>query len=424
MKKTLVPFIFIFICLLVNSGCEDRSTSSPYQPELAIVYPGDGDEIGDSVTVRASAGELQNVISVDFYADGSFIASDSSSPYRFFWSTHQVDANQSHELYVKATTVDSAYYSDTITVTIELASGLLQLSEHDIVGNAVTVALDAVNGVLYAASSGEGVKLYDVSNPYNIAFIANIAITGNSALGITHSGNFVFIAEGTGGVSAWDVSDTKDPQFLDIYDTPGNAVNVEYDNTKGIVYCADTEALQVVGFNEANGQLTPLARLNYTSAVNALALNGDYIHLAVADGIKVVDVSNPSNPSFTGGNYSTDTRVKGIASIGSEDYIAEGAGGIAILSIVSPDNLEFIADYNSPPDAAEDVAIESISGGKIVYIADGAEGLTVARYTESSDDIEALDQFDTQGSFNDIIFNDGLLYAADRNSLRIMRFVE
>lgn len=425
MKYPISILAISLIVAMIVTACDDRSTSPSNETGVRILYPKTGASIGDSITVKVTVGEIMGVRRVDLFIDDDSTFSDSLYPYEFFWGTYNVAAGENHDIFAKALTSDTSYFSDTISVFIDLASGFHLLSEFQITaGSALAVTYDENSRYLFAAVSYEGVEIYDISNPYVPEFIITINTNG-TAVAVETWRNYLFIAEGGDGISLWDISDVSSPDTIDSYDTPGDAVNLVFDPSDSTLYAADYEAVQIVQFDD-DFKMVPAARLASATAVLDVALNGDYLHLGTADGLRIVDVSDPQNPQYVqGGIFQTTTSVFGIDSDGNFDYLARGNGGITLISVDNVLSPEFAADFNTPGQA---LAIAFQSGGSpdVLFTAEGNKG--VASYEFAEDDsarITALHQFETEGYYAyDIIYESGLILVADDSKVLILRHVE
>ena len=423
MKKNIFIILLGLSILSLISGCGEQTTAPTMENIVSIIAPKDGSVIGDSVTVAISIDGLQGVERVDIYIDGDSIFSDSTPPYQFFWSTHNVQPNAEHYLQAVAFLPDTTYASDTTTVMVQLQSGIHQLSEYQVNGKAVALAIDGNSHYLFSADSDDGVAVFDISNPYSPVFVSNIDISG-SAVAVDCWGGYLFIAEGRNGVTAVDVSNPYSPIFLDSYDTPGEALNLSFDATDSVLYVADDNTLQIIELDD-NFNLIPFSQLDMQLSIYDVTIDSDYAHLGVTEGVRIVDISDPANPSFVqGGVYYTQTPVIRISSFQLRDYLSLGADGIAVLSTADVSAPTFRADFSTSGYAGA-VAYRQGGASDILFVADGSEGILALRYVEGdSSTLYSITEYDTQGSVNDIIYRDGLIYIADDIRIAIFRFVE
>jgi hypothetical protein len=76
---------------------------------------------------------------------------------------------------------------------------------------------------------------------------------------------------------------------------------------------------------------------------------GDYAYCAFANGLVVVNVSNPANPSFVSQLYFTGGGDgKGLFVKDSYVYLADGDSGLKIIDVNDPANPNLVGSYDTP----------------------------------------------------------------------------
>lgn len=86
-------------------------------PSVNFTTPESGSLVSGAVSVSIAASDNTGVSKVEFYLDGTLVASTSSQPFTFYWDTKNV-SNGSHQLTAKAYDTASNASSATITVTV------------------------------------------------------------------------------------------------------------------------------------------------------------------------------------------------------------------------------------------------------------------------------------------------------------------
>lgn len=86
-------------------------------PSVVITAPDNGQLVSGQITVDASASDNQEVASVDLYVDGQLLATDTNSPYLFYWDTTEVDSG-AHVL--QATAADDSGNTATDEIGVEV----------------------------------------------------------------------------------------------------------------------------------------------------------------------------------------------------------------------------------------------------------------------------------------------------------------
>jgi hypothetical protein len=103
---------------VLASSSTGGGTTDTTAPTTSLTAPTNGSSVSGTTTVTASASDAVGVTKVDFYLDGSLVASDTTSPYSFGWTT-TASSNGSHNLFTKAyDAAGNVGTSSTVTVTV------------------------------------------------------------------------------------------------------------------------------------------------------------------------------------------------------------------------------------------------------------------------------------------------------------------
>ena len=207
-----------------------------------------------------------------------------------------------------------------------------------------------VRGNLVYVTSGSGtarLQIVDISSPASPAPLGNVGMTGPSGLAIT--GGYALVADGSAGLRVVDVSNPSNPIIVGT-GTPisGSLSRVA---VKGdYAYAASGSGMQifdisdptkpvVVGFMDTDGLST-----------NDVALRGTYAYMAdgtyfQANGLKVIDVSNPALP-FQVGKSSVGMTMWRVALSGDYAYVSDNNPISGLFAInINPSSASFLAHY-------------------------------------------------------------------------------
>ena len=112
-----------------------------------------------------------------------------------------------------------------------------------------------------------------------------------------------------------------------------------------------------------------------------LAFQGGYFQfpalvlpaIALASGLRVVDVSDPLAPTTVGGVYLPGTSAR-VAVSGSRACVAAGGGGLHVLDVSDPTSPRPFGVY---PTSAEARGVALSRDGRFAYVANAGDGLLV-----------------------------------------------
>lgn len=170
-----------FVVIGTGDGGDDTTA-----PSVSITSPSDGETVSGSITVTADASDDTGVAQVDFYLDGSLVASDTTSPYEWTWDT-TTTFDGSHSL--DATAIDDAGnegFSDVVEVTVDNST------------DSADITLSAngykVQGVQHADLSWDGATSTDVDVYRDGSLITTTANDGfhTDNIGNRGGGSYVY----------------------------------------------------------------------------------------------------------------------------------------------------------------------------------------------------------------------------------------
>jgi len=261
-----------------------------------------------------------------------------------------------------------------------------------------------------ALSLGLLVTVGVACDDYAISPVALIgtADTPGAALGVTVSGDYAYITDGTSGLQVIDISDPTAPSITGTYDTTGIAYRSVASGST-IYVAGHSSGLQILDVSTPD---SPSLTGTYDTAGAAMdvAVAGNYAYVAdYGDGLKIVDISDPANPALEG-SYDTSGYAYGVAVAGNYAYIADYESGLQIIDVSDPANPSLAGTYDTP-NLARDVVIS----GTDAYVADQASGLVIISVSTPAAPV-LRGTCDTSGSAFSLELAGGFAYVADSSA--------
>ncbi len=225
-------------------------------------------------------------------------------------------------------------------------------------------AVAVLNGYAYVASGGDGLRVFDVSNPAAPTQVGQVATT--DARDVVVNGRYAYVADGAAGLRVISILDPTNPSILNTLAT-SNANGV-YVHTNRAYVADGSSGLRIVNITtpSAPALLGSLA----TTDARAAFVSGSYAYVADgSSGLRIIDVSAPASPvlrSTTATTYALDIAVSGKSA-----FVADGAGGLRIFNVANPTAPGVRGQFATPN--ARGVSV--LAG--IAYLADGAGGLRI-----------------------------------------------
>ena len=194
----------------------------------------------------------------------------------------------------------------------------------------------------YAYTYSSGLKVIDVSNPASPSLAYNGTISSSGAGGIYIRGNYAYIGVGS-ALQTYDISNPTSPHLVSSLSTtaPLNANNNGITGSGNFLYAAgDSATAGLMVFSLANPAAPALAK-NVTTSVGerSVVVQGKYAYVGSAgeSGMRVYDVSDPTNPSllYSGGPSGSGDPAY-MVSVSGHILYNEAYGCFVVTDITTP----------------------------------------------------------------------------------------
>jgi|GEM_PF-6873341 len=200
----------------------------------------------------------------------------------------------------------------------------------------------------------------------------------NQAFGVDVEGNYAYISDGLGGDTfrILDVSNPAVPVLMG-----GLALGSDtraVDTVGDFAFVAVANGLRVINVSNKNApvQVAELGTADGLSGYGSdVLVVGTTAYLASGD-VFAIDVSDPLNPALIGNSSTSNATALSVGSSPTTLYVAEYPGGVRRLDVTDPTNPNPVAYFATPGGAIEIDAVEDL-----VYVADQAAGLTVVDFS-------------------------------------------
>ncbi len=226
----------------------------------------------------------------------------------------------------------------------------------------------STDNYIYTATSS-GMVVLDRSNLANPVFAGKYK-TKEDVLSIALKGNTALLAVGKSGLHIVDISDVNNLVPLAVIKTGGEVKDVTINGDFAYIADATNGVFSYSLLDPTN--VTQMGQLAASKA-RAVASSGNYLYAATADGIKVINISNPASLNEIA--TIPNTTAQDLFIKGDELYTANGQDGIKVYDISDPTNPTEIADKSVTEELwnSKGVAIEDA----LVFAANGPAGIAV-----------------------------------------------
>ena len=242
----------------------------------------------------------------------------------------------------------------------------------------------------YVADGSLGLVVFDVSNPYDVREVNKINESFDFVQDVAIKDKTLFVTDRSLGLMAYTLSDPENPNNVDTFDTPGQAVRITV--VGNYAYVADGDrGLRIVNITNPN-ELKLHAKYDTPANVTDLAVEGDKAYLVDGnEGMWVVELANPEKP-FSTIFVDTPGNARGLDVANGKAYIADGIKGLQVIDLTNPISPTIVGSYDKLNDV-NDVKVDST----YAYLANGLNGLEIVVITDTAK-ITQAGHFGTQGA--------------------------
>lgn len=203
----------------------------------------------------------------------------------------------------------------------------------------------AISGTLaYVSDGSEGVQIINISDPTNPAYLS----TYSSTYGVGHitvDGNYLYITEGSGSTQIVDVSNPFAPtQVSAVFGGASSDILV----VGGYIYI--TTWASIVVWDVSNPMAPTYVDTYYpsTSGLNQLASDGNLLYVATANGLQLLNTTDPAALAPVG-YFTTTFQVVNIDVFGNYAYLTGGGyGDMYVIDVSDPVSPTQVGFYNQP----------------------------------------------------------------------------
>lgn len=106
-----------------------------------------------------------------------------------------------------------------------------------------------------------------------------------------------------------------------------------------------------------------------------------YLFATDADGLKAIDVSDPTEPKLVENNTIELSDARRVFVARTYAYVAAGSDGLVIVDVTQPEAMKVHEKFNDGILDAQDVVVATTNASLYAYVADGTAGLKIVQLT-------------------------------------------
>lgn len=221
----------------------------------------------------------------------------------------------------------------------------------------------AVSGnFAYVANRGQGLKVYDISNPAALVEVASLAIPGDITC-IEVFGQHAYLAVGS-GIRVISVQNPASPQLVTSIPISSTAISMAYSGNLLYAGLANGYVLAIDIHNPGTPQ--PIGSYLLQDYAYGLTAKDSYVYAAAGkSGMVVLDFSNSAYPELLGTcqiqGFASDVSVRG-----NYAYVTDYMEGLQVINISNPASPAIVGVLTTTEDCETVLAADN--GFVYVYV--------------------------------------------------------
>jgi len=272
----------------------------------------------------------------------------------------------------------------------------------------------------------EQIQLPDNSGGYKI--VKKIQSSGYSQ-DVLKKDNFLYMAQGEGGLLIVDVSNPEDPQIVSVTTDGVRGYSSKIAMKDSVVYLtASSFGITVINASDPYAPVASVENFNVKPA-KGMHIMDEYMFVAVSEvGVKLARlIPEPLYPQVVGGTIYSPGYAQATTTTTDSTllFIACGEMGLALYDISNFESGNGVypqVGWGDTPGYAVDVVISQ--SDSVAFLACGTSGLQIMSYTHDTDStyaVEIIGSYDGGGYAKELMLtNDKIYMTAEMSGLQVI----
>ena len=275
-----------------------------------------------------------------------------------------------------------------VVIDITIPTNPVEITDYQHYGYAYEV--DVQGDYAYLADGLNGLKIIDVTDPYNPSEIGQCDTSAwNSVVEILVSEDYAYVSAPGTGIFALDISNPNNPYVVGSIYTHDYYVYC-FHKVDNFLYAAGYDVEFRVFDVSQPSLIYQAAFLEIPGRSEGVAISGNYAYLACNYGLSIVDITNPTNPSFIDSIY-----IRWYAEnidVSGDIMCVPASEGVYLFDIYDPLDPEILAIFPMSDNDAYHVKIV----GEYVFVAARYSGIKILNIADPTNPME-VGYYDTPG---------------------------
>jgi hypothetical protein len=260
--------------------------------------------------------------------------------------------------------------------------------------------------LLFAIFALSCIKPYEEVHSFTV--IGSCKLPGYSK-DVEISGNYAYVANDQGGLQVVDISSPEHLEIVGRYLTQKRFVGVAARESLLFIASIDLGGLKIFNISDPSNPVFLGEDGGWFSGYSLCAPAQDTAYVYIAGGYWFImeDVRNPGFPSFRK-RFATPGNARSVFVVDSLAFLACEQMGVYIYDVSKPASSALVSSLDTPANARD----LYVANG-LIYVADGLGGLCIIDATKI-DSLRIIGRYDTRGYAQGVWVENNLCYIADR----------
>jgi len=263
----------------------------------------------------------------------------------------------------------------------------------------------------YLIDTAHGLRVLNITNPSELSQV--FLFNSPAPTDIEVYNNYAYVPAGSAGLRVLDISNAAEPLESGFFDTPGYAYAVDVFVPEGSqkIYAAVADwdkGLRVIDVSKPTAPYE-VGALDTSGMARDVEVLFPYAYVADDNGgLQIINLNVPANPQLSGtcsqqGCMPPGGSARGVSVAAKPDsnlvyaYVADGEKGLRLIDVSDPSNPSQVGFYDTPGEG-NDVALSPTHA--YAYVADGFSGGLQVVNVANPASLVSLGAYDTDGSVN------------------------
>jgi len=266
----------------------------------------------------------------------------------------------------------------------------------------------------YTAEGDDGMRIISILHPSSPTTVGSCDSGGNSS-NVAVAGNYAYVAQFGKELQILDISQPHIPIVVGTYDAGDRIIDISVDGERAYITDSDLDLLTVLDIaNPSAPSFLGSFEIQWPGSAWSVEVHDGIAYVTTYhDGLWLIDVSNPAAAVILA-TYDTSGEARDVTVDDGHAYVRDGPGGVVILDVSSPTEPEFLANI-----ATESFVLATAIDGERLIIGESGAQLRVFDITNPTAPVLEGEWLSPYGLL-DVCIGDDYAFAAGYDGVHVV----